>query len=728
MKGHAPQQEYFLCNLCSLNTYITDIKLCHDCNLDICSQCAVKHSENPTFCDHKVEAKIHIFCHTHRLTCTYYCVRCEDFMCVACINNENKCAEHHQDRKPMVDIKAEKVKEIQNLKKKMNADFLNLTKEGDSFLALARSKLHNIQDIRQLLTLHVTKLVRHVKDKEGEMMNMLEDLENDIINKEQHVQSLVSSKCVIGSELEQCADEGSVGGLQELMTTVSLLKSYMPPRVDLLMDTLPSYICFKPKDLLTIGEIISDTRIHTLGVSTNSLNETPNKVPITSGVEAMAFVDKSAKPVYTDQNVSTNEMKEEPNQTATGYHNLSVADMTETLTVLTDITPGASQVKRKRNRNRNHKKSSLTSKDQISDDTTLSVCNPKKDECHLHSDGRETVEVGNKKEDSSHALIENDDKEAAGITQTIKKLIVADEAKAQSTSVSPTGIPIDWSTNKSPKKLWERKGLQDGRDVIFLPSGNIVITLCGDDWLESKNVLLYSNDGKIITTSKKQEVELEGAPWGLTYDPLETAVIVADYRERLTFLDPSDLHLIRRIHLESPRGIKSMGVQENGQCPSGVFSVGVLSDGRLVVRTQFNQFIGIYDRRGRYISKILVEKGLEQRYLNFIGVLPGDIIVVNMLSKNKILFLASPRGKWLMHEVRVLNPINLSVNQEGDVLLVNSFTVLCLSGHVGKIKKHTVLEFDYGDCHDVGPPLAVAMQGRQLVVLWKTKFSLYQLE
>ncbi len=132
---------------------------------------------------------------------------------MACINNENKCAEHHQDRKPMVDIKAEKIKEIQILKNKMKADFLNFTKEGDSFLALARSKLHNIQDIRQLLTLYVTKLVRHVKDKEREMISLLEYLKNDIINKEQHVQSLVSSTYVIGSELQQCADEGSVGGL-----------------------------------------------------------------------------------------------------------------------------------------------------------------------------------------------------------------------------------------------------------------------------------------------------------------------------------------------------------------------------------------------------------------------------------------------------------------------------------------------------------------------------------
>lgn len=231
--------------------------------------------------------------------------------------------------------------------------------------------------------------------------------------------------------------------------------------------------------------------------------------------------------------------------------------------------------------------------------------------------------------------------------------------------------------------------------------------------LDSNNVVMYSNDGNLITTSKKQRVELECSPWGLTYGPHESAVIVADWKQRLTFLDPCDLHLIRRIQLN---------------CLSGVRSVGVLSDGRLVVRTA--KCIDIYDRRGRHItsSQIFVANNEQVSYLNFIGVLPGDIIVVNMLSNNRVLFLTPHTGKWLMHEFPLNDPINLSVNLEGYVLLVDYHNVLCLSGPVGNIKKHILLHFNDDVTYDVGPPFAVAMQGRQLVVLWEFRLSLYQLE
>ncbi len=139
------------------------------------------------------------------------------------------------------------------------------------------------------------------------------------------------------------------------MTTVSLLKSYMPPRLDLLMDTLPSYIRFKPQDSLTIGDIIYDLRMHTLCEYTNSLNETtPSEGSITSGVEAMTLVDKSAKSVYTDQS----------------DHKVSVGDRKETGAALTDITPGVSAVKKKRKRNGKNKISS-SSKDQVSGNPNL---------------------------------------------------------------------------------------------------------------------------------------------------------------------------------------------------------------------------------------------------------------------------------------------------------------------------------------------------------------------
>ena len=109
----------------------------------------------------------------------------------------------------------------------------------------------------------------------------------------------------------------------------------------------------------------------------------------------------------------------------------------------------------------------------------------------------------------------------------------------------------------TPDLKWQKEGINAGFDVTFTPDGDIVVS-DRPRKAEDRRVLLYSNTGELKADSKDQGVKFEDGPYGLTYDPKESAIIAVQGNCLLS-LDPATLARKERFFLEDEEYARGVG-------------------------------------------------------------------------------------------------------------------------------------------------------------------------
>ena len=261
---------------------------------------------------------------------------------------------------------------------------------------------------------------------------------------------------------------------------------------------------------------------------------------------------------------------------------------------------------------------------------------------------------------------------------------------------------------------FQKGGLRGGRDVVFTPKGDIVVC---DRF--KRHVIMYNNDGEVLTTSTEQGVKFGGKPWGLLYDPHESTVIVTDTMGYLTFLSDTDLKKVRSVRLE--------GTDE-------AHGIGLLSDGCLVVGTAGRKdAVSIYDRqlgrRQRYINAYHYgDQEHNVTYPWYITVLPDDTIVVAMLGNNHVVYLSTELECLQLAHIR--DPLGVTLSPQDGVLVAGQIpdSVHHLWGKIDNIQQTVIMEFTEEDEQGCAFVEAIAMWKNQLAVLFDYALRVYQWE
>jgi len=230
-------------SLCSKKDGAQAVHFCSECNIDLCSDCAHRHTQHRLFNGHTLLELRKVQCSQHERYFEYFCPDCPRLLCAGCVGEA--CSDHGEP---------ERVCDITYTNQADMDDVINTIYD--------RIKHHNTEYRPKME--RVEQLIRNAEQQEVNIIEHVEKLSQKIQERKQHLigqvrctkEQLVEIKKKLDDgdqlgDLEsilQAAEETRGGGIQQILMSMAAIQDALPdPTPAVIYRVLSAKMKFQPE-------------------------------------------------------------------------------------------------------------------------------------------------------------------------------------------------------------------------------------------------------------------------------------------------------------------------------------------------------------------------------------------------------------------------------------------------------------------------------------------------